>query len=570
MLRLAVGLALAAGLLFAAPAYAGGALDHLYGITDSSPPHLVTFEADAPGTLTSNRAITGLPGPATIVGMDVSPRDGGLFVLSDDAGGNGILYSLDPTTAALTQIAPLSVTLPATPESFGVDINPQSNLMRVTSAPGNKNLRVNLANGVTTTDTPITVAGALLGVAYHNNDNDVGGTNTVQYGYDQANNNWGQVAMPNNGTFATIAASGITSATPKLVNLDESAAGNMWATHFVGGAMRLYLVSSISTAGATHTLVGTIPANLVGMSAAVVNLFGVDATEIAAGEGAGSARVTIVRLNPRGSATVNVAMTGGSATAADYTGTTGPVVFAPGETSKTLSIPLTNDSDDEGNETFDVALSLPVGADASLRVDRKTTVSIVDDDPAPVVVDPPPPAPDRDADGVPDSTDNCPNVSNAGQADGDGDGLGTVCDPVEPVAPLVGKCANQRVGTAADDSLLGTLEGDALTGLAGDDSLFGMAGSDCLDGGAGDDWLSAGAGDDVLRGGAGADTLLGGAGNDDIATGKGASLAVRAGDGNDTVNSKNGRHETVDCGRGADTVRADRRDKLKGCEKRKR
>src|SRR3954462_12584757 len=180
MLRLAAGLALAAGLLFAAPAYAGGAFDHLYGITDSSPPHLVTFEADAPGTLTSNRAITGLPGPATIVGMDVSPRDGGLFVLSDDAGGNGILYSLDPTTAALTQIAPLSVSLPATPESFGVDINPQSNLMRVTSAPGRDNLRVNLTNGVTTTDPLVNPTNvSLLGVAYHNNDNDVGGTNTV-------------------------------------------------------------------------------------------------------------------------------------------------------------------------------------------------------------------------------------------------------------------------------------------------------------------------------------------------------------------------------------------------------
>src|SRR3954451_21161061 len=334
MLRLAVGLALAAGLLFAAPAYAGGAFDHLYGITDSSPPHLVTFEADAPGTLTSNRAIPGRPGPATIVGMDVSPRDGGLFVLSDDAGGNGILYSLDPTTAALTQIAPLSVSLPATPESFGVDINPQSNLMRVTSAPGNKNLRVNLANGVTTTDPPITAAGALLGVAYHNNDNDVGGTNTVQYGYDQANNNWGQVAIPNTGVFSTIAASGIASAAPKLVNLDESAAGNMWATHFVGGAMRLYNVSSISTAGAMHDLVGTIPANLVGMSAAVVNLFGVDATEITAGEGAGSARVTIVRLNPRGSASVTVTMTPGSAGAGDFTATSGPVVFAPGQVEK--------------------------------------------------------------------------------------------------------------------------------------------------------------------------------------------------------------------------------------------
>lgn len=47
-------------------------------------------------------------------------------------------------------------------------------------------------------------------------------------------------------------------------------------------------------------------------------------------------------------------------------------------------------------------------------------------------VDPPPP-PDADADGVPDATDNCPNVANAEQADADGDGVGDACD--EPDAP---------------------------------------------------------------------------------------------------------------------------------------
>ncbi len=40
-----------------------------------------------------------------------------------------------------------------------------------------------------------------------------------------------------------------------------------------------------------------------------------------------------------------------------------------------------------------------------------------------------PEAPDQDADGVPDSDDNCPNTPNVDQADTDGDGLGDVCDP---------------------------------------------------------------------------------------------------------------------------------------------
>jgi hypothetical protein len=39
--------------------------------------------------------------------------------------------------------------------------------------------------------------------------------------------------------------------------------------------------------------------------------------------------------------------------------------------------------------------------------------------------------PDADSDGVPDSTDNCPNVSNPGQADADGDGTGDACDTAD-------------------------------------------------------------------------------------------------------------------------------------------
>jgi Thrombospondin type 3 repeat len=41
-------------------------------------------------------------------------------------------------------------------------------------------------------------------------------------------------------------------------------------------------------------------------------------------------------------------------------------------------------------------------------------------------------AADSDDDGVPDSTDNCPNAANADQTDSDGDGIGDVCDTTDP------------------------------------------------------------------------------------------------------------------------------------------
>jgi Ca2+-binding RTX toxin-like protein len=571
--------ALLASLVFAASASAGGAgADHLYGIT-TGPHNLVSFESSDPLDLTSNRPITGLAVGDEVMGMDVSPRDGGLYLLARN-GTAGHIYSLDATSADATLVGtmaadPADTTSPyvslGSEGAWGMDFNPQSNLIRLTGVDNRQNLRVDPATALVTTDKPIASTVGVAGVAYHNNDNDIA-TLTVQYGYDFNNDDWGKVAIPNDGGTWTkiLDNASFTSDARESVALDEAPSGNMWATHVDNGGQRLYQVTDLDTAG-THTEIGPVGATLVGMSAAFVNLFGVDSTDITAGEGAGAARVTIVRLNPRGSASVTVTMTPGSAGAGDFTATSGPVAFAPGEVEKTLSIPLTNDSEHEGNETFDVGLSLAPGADASLRLDRKTTVSIADDDAEPAVAPPPAPAPDRDADGVPDATDNCPNVVNTDQADGDGDGLGTVCDPVEPgPGPAVGRCVNQREGTAADDSLVGTIEGDRLNGLAGDDSLFGTSGDDCLDGGAGDDWLSGGDGADTLRGGPGADVLLGGAGNDDIATGSGRSLSVKAGAGDDRVNAKNGKRETIDCGAGSDVARADKRDRLKGCEKRKR
>jgi hypothetical protein len=78
--------------------------------------------------------------------------------------------------------------------------------------------------------------------------------------------------------------------------------------------------------------------------------------------------------------------------------------------------------------------------------------------------------------------------------------------------------------------------------------MFGNEGDDRLSGGSGADRLTGGSGDDELEGGAGSDRLAGGSGDD-------------------RITSADDRRETVSCGAGRDVVRADRADRLSGCER---
>jgi Ca2+-binding RTX toxin-like protein len=138
-----------------------------------------------------------------------------------------------------------------------------------------------------------------------------------------------------------------------------------------------------------------------------------------------------------------------------------------------------------------------------------------------------------------------------------------------------GACANRRTGTSGANSLIGTAFGDRLVGRGGNDKLTGADGDDCLDGGPGNDKLNGGTGKDKLNGGPGRDTLTGGTGNDRLTGGSGADKldggtgknVYSAGGGADSVLAANGRKETINCGSGRDAVRADRADKLRGCER---
>ena len=110
------------------------------------------------------------------------------------------------------------------------------------------------------------------------------------------------------------------------------------------------------------------------------------ATSYTVTEAGANATITLTRSGGSASGvTVDFITTDGSATAGlDYSNATCTVSFAANETSKTVLVPIRNDSLDEPNETVLLSLSNPTGG-ASLGTPNTATLTITDDDVAGVI-----------------------------------------------------------------------------------------------------------------------------------------------------------------------------------------
>jgi hypothetical protein len=144
---------------------------------------------------------------------------------------------------------------------------------------------------------------------------------------------------------------------------------------------------------------------------------------------------------------VNYATSNGTATAgSDYTATIGTLTFAPGVTSQVLNIPILNDSLNEADETFTLALSSPTNA--ALGTQTAATTTITDTLTAAV------------------TTTLAANVENL---------------------TLTGAAAINGTGNAGNNVITGNTANNLLNGGGGNDTLNGGAGLDTLTGGAGND-----------------------------------------------------------------------------------
>jgi hypothetical protein len=103
-------------------------------------------------------------------------------------------------------------------------------------------------------------------------------------------------------------------------------------------------------------------------------------------EGAGSVTLTVERvLSTIHTESVSFATANSTATAPDdYIAVSGPLQFNPGETTKTITVPIVNDALDENPETFTVTLSNPTNG-ATLGGLFSVTVTIEDNDNPPTL-----------------------------------------------------------------------------------------------------------------------------------------------------------------------------------------
>ncbi|WP_159916572.1 DUF4394 domain-containing protein [Pantoea sp. 18069] len=208
---------------------------------------VISFNRTAPGSLSSNAALSGLATGETLVGFDVRPADGLIYAVSSTSR----IYTLDAKTGALTFKSALST--PLAGSQFGVDFNPVADRLRLVSNTG-QNLRVDVTTGTATVDGAINgVAGAVITASAYTNAF-AGATTTQLYNLDAAGTLYLQ-DPPNNGTLANPVPLKVAFSASNGFDIDARN-NQAYAALSVNGSAQLYTVALSGTDGAK--LVGTI------------------------------------------------------------------------------------------------------------------------------------------------------------------------------------------------------------------------------------------------------------------------------------------------------------------------
>lgn len=387
-------LILAVLIALAAPNAASAAeSETVFGLTRAG--GLVTFDSTSPGTAAVAVPITGLAVGETIVGIDTQPATGRLFAVTSASK----VFTINKTTGAATQVGTtaFSPVVEPTATSFGVDFNPVPNAIRfLSSGPGtNQSLRISPATGaVAGTDTPPASTTAVADAAYTNSV--AGANSTTLYVIDATSGQLKRIGglggspSPNGGAVTSVGSLGATSNGD--VGFDVSGATNTAyvSLQTVTGTARFATIDlATGQVSALPQQIGAVPTDVVDIAIATQPpSVQFSAAASAVSEGAGTAAVTVTRTgNTDGvsNVTVSTTTTGTATAGSDFTAVTAQAFQFAGETSKTVSIPIADDSAVETPETIAVSVALAAASPgASLGAPNATTVTVFDNDPATV------------------------------------------------------------------------------------------------------------------------------------------------------------------------------------------
>lgn len=104
------------------------------------------------------------------------------------------------------------------------------------------------------------------------------------------------------------------------------------------------------------------------------------ANTYAVAENGGTITITVNRVGgSAGAVSVNYATSNGTAGSSDYNAANGKLDFAAGETSKTFTVSVIDDSTIDGNKGINLALSSPTGGSV-LGTDKSASITIIDNE----------------------------------------------------------------------------------------------------------------------------------------------------------------------------------------------
>lgn len=258
---------------------------------------------------------------------------------------------------------------------------------------------------------------------------------------------------------------------------------------------------------------------------------------------------TVTLSNPSSQTiTLQYATANGTAlSGSDYTSVTGTLTFNPGITSQNITIPILNDSINEANESFTLALTNPTNA--TLGTISTATSTITDTLTAsttttlPINVENLTLTGTAAINGTGNAGNNILTGNSANNTLNGGTGNDTLKGGasndiylVDSVRDVVIENTNEgqdTIQSAVTSTLTNNVENLTLTGTANingtgnalDNLITGNSGNNLLKGMNGNDRLIGGTGNDVLVGGAGNDQLTGGGGADQFLFGSGAVFA---------------------------------------------